>query len=166
MLACDIMTPSPAVVTSETPVRDAALIMNDLGVGFLPVVESRDTMRLRGVLTDRDIVIRCVANYRWHEGTVGACMTSARLVVVHPDTASGEILRLMEEHRLHRVPVVDRDGRLVGVISEGDLARHVGPGDPAAIEALVERISAPSVPMARIAPHPEIIVGGAPGIVS
>jgi CBS domain-containing protein len=145
MLARDIMTVNPVVVTPDAPVYEAAAIMRDANVGFTPVVDDRESMQLKGVLTDRDIAVRCVAGRRSCDGPVGECMTAAPVDAVGPDAEVHEVVALMERQQVRRVPVVDRDGRLVGVIAQADLALSLGPDEPAVIEALVERISAPSV---------------------
>ena len=144
MLARDIMTVDPVVVTPDAAVYEAAAIMRDAKVGFVPVVDDCDSMRLQGVLTDRDVAVRCVAARRSCDGPVRECMTPAPIATVAPDADVHEVVALMERDQVRRVPVVDRDGRLVGVIAQADLALWLGPAEPESIEELVERISAPS----------------------
>lgn len=144
MLARDIMTRSPAVVTPDTPVHEAAALMRDRDVGFVPVVDSRDAMRLQGVLTDRDIAVRCVAARQSCDGPVSECMTTGRVDSVGPDTDLHEVVALMERDQVRRIAVVDARGRLVGVIAQGDVALHLGPTEPNEVVELVERVSAPS----------------------
>lgn len=100
----------------------AARRMAELGVGALPVCGDDD--RLHGIITDRDIVIKCVA-----EGHDPAAVTVGELAqgnVYHVDADAGvqEMLNLMEEHQIRRLPVID-DHRLVGIVSEADIARHL-----------------------------------------
>lgn len=167
MLARDIMTPNPAIVTLSSRVREAAVLMRDLGVGFIPVVESRDSMRLYGVLTDRDVAVRCVASHGSGDDPVTSCMTTTPITTVDPDTEIHEVMKAMEREQVRRIPVIDRSGRLVGVVAQGDLALKVGPDEPTAIEALIESISAPSVRIpSQPALHPEIVVGDVPRVVS
>jgi len=152
MLAREIMTPNPLVATRDTPLHEAAAIMRDANVGFVPVVDGRASMRLEGVLTDRDIATRCVAARHSCDGPVGECMTPGPIDAVRPDTDVHEVVALMERGQLRRVSVVDGDGRLVGVIAQADLALRLGPNEPATIERLVERISAPAVAVPSLTP--------------
>lgn len=100
----------------------AARRMRDLDVGALPICG--DDNRLHGIITDRDIVIRCVA-----EGSDPATMTAGDLALGKPVTVEAmadvsEVLRSMAGHRIRRLPVIESH-RLVGMISEADLARHL-----------------------------------------
>jgi CBS domain-containing protein len=101
---------------------DAARMMRDLGVGSLPICG--DDQRLKGIITDRDIVVRCLADGRDPASMTAADMAQGRPFVVDADADAGDVLRSMTEHRVKRMPVID-DHRLVGMISEADLARHL-----------------------------------------
>jgi CBS domain-containing protein len=101
---------------------DAARMMRDLGVGSLPICG--DDQRLKGIITDRDIVVRCLADGRDPASMTAADMAQGRPFVVDADAGAGDVLRSMTEHRVKRMPVID-DHRLVGMISEADLARHL-----------------------------------------
>jgi CBS domain-containing protein len=101
---------------------DAARMMRDLGVGSLPICG--DDQRLKGIITDRDIVVRCLAEGRDPASMTAADMAQGRPFVVDADADAGDVLRSMTEHRVKRMPVID-DHRLVGMISEADLARHL-----------------------------------------
>jgi CBS domain-containing protein len=100
----------------------AARMMRDLGVGSLPICG--DDQRLKGIITDRDIVVRCLAEGRDPATMTAAEMAQGRPFVVAADADAGDVLRSMTEHRVKRMPVID-DHRLVGMISEADLARHL-----------------------------------------
>jgi CBS domain-containing protein len=101
---------------------DPARMMRDLGVGSLPICG--DDQRLKGIITDRDIVVRCLADGRDPASMTAADMAQGRPFVVDADADAGDVLRSMTEHRVKRMPVID-DHRLVGMISEADLARHL-----------------------------------------
>ena len=101
---------------------DPARMMRDLGVGSLPICG--DDQRLKGIITDRDIVVRCLAEGRDPASMTAADMAQGRPFVVDADADAGDVLRSMTEHRVKRMPVID-DHRLVGMISEADLARHL-----------------------------------------
>jgi len=114
------MTENPSCTTPEKSLQDAARMMRDEDVGIVPVVEDMDSKRLRGVVTDRDIAVRCVAEGK-QNATVRDCMTS-EVRSVRPDSDVDEIIRIMQEDRIRRVMVVDND-RIVGVVAQADLAR-------------------------------------------
>ena len=142
MRARDLMTPDPYVVVPEEPVSRAAEIMHDQDVGMVPVVDNPTHMRLRGVITDRDIALRCVGRGRGPDTPIEHCMTTSPLTTVDPTAWAPEVLELMKQDLVRRVLVVD-EGRLVGVIAQADVARVEGPLHPVAVEEVLERISQP-----------------------
>jgi CBS domain-containing protein len=143
MKARDIMTPNPTVVTPYEPIARAAQVMRDLDVGIVPIVNDREHMRLEGVLTDRDIAVRCVAEHHGSRCQVRDHMTAEPLDTVSPDTDVAEIIAMMERDRVRRVPVVAPDHRIVGIIAQADLVLKLGPREPARVEHLVEAVSEP-----------------------
>ena len=143
MKARDIMTSDPHVITQRESLSRAAEIMRDLDVGIVPVVDDPSSMRLLGVITDRDIAVRCVAKKHGSACTVGDHMTSARLDTVHPDDDVDTVIALMEREQVRRIPVVSEDNRLAGVIAQADLATKLGPKDSQKIEEVLQRVSAP-----------------------
>lgn len=143
MKARDIMTSDPCVVTQREPVWRAAEIMRDLDIGIVPVVDDSSSMRLLGVITDRDIAVRCVAKKHGSSCTVGDHMTSGHLDTAHPDDDIDTVINLMERDQVRRIPVVSDGDHLVGVIAQADLATKLGPAEPLKIEEVLERVSAP-----------------------
>ncbi len=120
----EIMTPAPVCCTRETGVADVARMMRDLNCGALPVIENdAASAEVVGMITDRDIVVRALA-----DGadptllTAGDCMTMV-VMTVNPETRMEECARLMEEHQVRRLPVVDAKGDCCGIVSQADLAR-------------------------------------------
>jgi CBS domain-containing protein len=118
----DVMTPNPRVVQPTESIQSAARIMREEDTGVVPVVESGD--RLVGLVTDRDIVVRAVAQGQGASEPVRSIVTP-ELVVATPDMSTKEATKLMAEHQVRRLPVVDGD-RLVGIVSIGDLAVKEG----------------------------------------
>ena len=114
----EVMTSSPTTVEASTSVQDAARLMKRDDVGALPVVEGE---RLTGMITDRDITIRAVAEGRT-ELTVGD-IASKDVVSIDPQQSLEEAARLMAEHQLRRLPVCEEDGRLVGIVAQADVAQ-------------------------------------------
>jgi CBS domain-containing protein len=139
MKARELMTKDPVVVTPEEPVTRAAQIMRDENVGAVPVVEDRGSMRLRGVITDRDIAVRHVAEAHSQNCRVSDELTSGPLKTVTPETDTHEVLELMKREQVRRVPVVQGE-RLVGIIAQADIAQSENAN---AVGKVVERISEP-----------------------
>lgn len=116
-LVREIMSKDCVTVTPQDTIINAAMKMRDLDIGFIPVVEGK---KLAGVITDRDIVIRCVAEKKPDTTKVGEVL-SQNLVTVSPDTTVDEAAKLMAREQVRRLPVVEH-GELVGVVALGDLA--------------------------------------------
>jgi CBS domain-containing protein len=143
MLTKDIMTANPTVTTPDDFIQRAAESMRNLDVGMLPVVDDLQTRRLVGVITDRDIVVRCMADHGTSQCQVRDHMSSSPLVFVHESTTLDDVAAQMEEYQVRRLPVVTPNMRVVGVVTQADLARRIGHANPKLIEEIVERISTP-----------------------
>ena len=114
----DVMTPLPRVVDMSASVMDAAEIMRDADIGDVVVLEGR---RLYGILTDRDIVVRVLAE-RSDPATVRVGQVCSReLTTILPTASVGDAVRLIREKAIRRLPVVE-DGEVVGIVSMGDIA--------------------------------------------
>ncbi|HEY6084978.1 MAG TPA: CBS domain-containing protein [Nitrospira sp.] len=115
----DIMTPQAEVISPDATAEDAAAIMKNLDIGVLPVC---DEAGLVGVLTDRDLVVRVLAAKRDPKATlVGEAMTPS-VVYCFEDEDIDHAASLLAEQQVRRLPVLDRERKLVGVISLGDIA--------------------------------------------
>jgi CBS domain-containing protein len=137
----DIMTRNVEVVSADASLRDAAKKMKDLDVGLIPVC---DGDRLRGVLTDRDITIRATAAGRDPSKTKVSEVMSTDLAYGLEGQEIDEAVSVMEARQIRRLPVVNMDKRLVGIISLADIAVHVGDRDLSG--ETLEEISAPAEP--------------------
>jgi CBS domain-containing protein len=115
----EVMTHDVSFVTPETPLAEVARRMRDEDIGALPVVEND---RMIGMVTDRDIVVRCVAAGNANDATARTAM-SPKVLYCYDDQSVNEILMNMGEQQVRRMPVVNRDKRLVGVVSIGDLSQ-------------------------------------------
>jgi CBS domain-containing protein len=131
----DAMTSNPRGVETSTPVVEAARLMKSEDVGSLPILESE---RLVGMVTDRDIVLRVVAEGKDVQSSTVGEIASRDLVTVDPQQDLDEALRLMAQHQVRRLPVVEEDGRLVGILAQADVATS---GHDAKTGQLVEEIS-------------------------
>ena len=113
----DVMTPNPRTVSPSDSIQNAARIMRDEDTGAVPVVENG---RPVGIVTDRDIVVRAVAEDGQLDRPVSAIVTTG-VIAATPDMSTRDAANLMSEHQVRRLPVVEND-RLVGIVSLGDLA--------------------------------------------
>jgi CBS domain-containing protein len=131
----EVMTSKVCSIDADKPIAYAAKMMRDEDVGLAPIVEGD---RLVGTLTDRDIAVRVVAEGRDPQSTTVRDVASTDLVTVDPQQDLDEALRLMAQHQVRRLPVVEEDGRLVGVLAQADIARQAGDRKTGEV---VERIS-------------------------
>jgi CBS domain-containing protein len=134
----DVMTRDPHSVSPATPARDAARIMKDEDVGIVPVVEGG---RLVGVVTDRDLAVRIVAEGRDGTTTVGDVMSTGRIATCRPDEELDRAMDTMAREQLRRIPIVDERGALVGIVAQADVVRKAH--DDSKAERTVEKISEP-----------------------
>lgn len=136
LLVRDIMTGSAASVSRSDTLLDTVRRMRDLDVGGLPVCGKGG--RVQGMLTDRDVVIKAVAKGRALDRITAGKITRGRPVTVAADATALKALRTMSRHKVRRLPVTD-GGKLVGVLSQADIAKHLGDDQ---VGALIESISA------------------------
>lgn len=130
----EAMTPNPKTVEPSTTAQEAARIMKSEDVGSLPIVEGD---RLTGVVTDRDLAIRILADGKGAETTVGE-IASKDVVTVDPQQSLEEAARLMAENQIRRLPVTEEDGKLVGILAQADVAQS---GHDALTGEVVQQIS-------------------------
>lgn len=136
MRARDIMSADPIVVTRDTLMRDAAELMKKYDIGALPVVATRVVPKLVGMITDRDLVTRCMA-----AGHTGLCRVGEHMTAT-PDSVLADadvatVASMMGQEHVRRLPVTDGDRCVVGMVSLTDVARALGPTDPARFAELV-----------------------------
>lgn len=138
----DIMTRDPSCVTADATVREAAQIMRRENIGLVPVVQGDSDRKLIGVVTDRDIAIRCIADGRDGTCRVRDVMSADTLSTCQPDEDVNRVMEAMGREQVRRIPIVDERGSLLGIVSQADLARKAK--DEHRVEDTVERISRPS----------------------
>src|SRR5437867_10152120 len=141
MKAQDLMTTSPACCTPSSTVGEAGQLMRDHDCGCIPVVEG-DSMRLVGVLTDRDVACRCVAEGKSPDTPVREVM-STNPQSCHPEDDVAAVEQIMIETQVRRVPVVDAKECCVGMIAQADLALSAEAASDREVGRVVERISEP-----------------------
>jgi CBS domain-containing protein len=131
----DVMTANPRTIEPSTSVQEAAKLMRDQDVGPIPIVERGSVV---GILTDRDIVLRVVAEGKDPSSTSAGEVASRDLVTVDPEQTLDEALRLMAKHQVRRLPVSEEDGKLVGIVAQADVALQA---DDRSTGEVVEEIS-------------------------
>ena len=136
----DVMTPGVEIVPADTTVRDAALVMAEHDIGAVLVGPEG---KPAGILTDRDIIIRVVVEGRDPGAVAAGEVMSSTLFTCRDDDPVEAALGRMEERQVRRLPVVDADGRLVGIVARSDLHRAAAdPPAPAADSAGAEQAQA------------------------
>jgi CBS domain-containing protein len=133
----EVMTTRPRYVTPDTPVTQAAEVMESDDIGALPVV---DGDQLTGMITDRDIVIRAIAKGKDPRGMPVREIYSREVLAVRPDDDIRDVLKAMAGYQVRRLAVVDQDNHLVGVVSQADVALEA---KEKAVGEMVEEISRP-----------------------
>jgi CBS domain-containing protein len=131
----DVMTSNPRTIDADQSVAYAAKMMQEEDVGLAPIVEGD---RLVGMLTDRDIALRVAAEGRDPDQVNVLDVASKNLVTIDLRQDLDEVLRIMAQHQVRRLPVVEEGGRLIGVVAQADIARE---GDDATTGQLVQEIS-------------------------
>ena len=135
----DVMTARPRGVTPDTPVSSVAELMAAEDVGAVPVL---DGDQLSGMVTDRDIVVRAVAKGKDPRGMPVREIASREIATIGPDQDLSDALRVMAANQVRRLPVVDDENRLVGILSQADVALEAKEKD---VGEMVEEISKPPV---------------------
>ncbi len=139
MLCKDVMTSHVTTCAPQASAQAAALIMSEEDVGIVPVVDP-DTQRLVGVVTDRDLCLDVVAAGK-HPGDAHVSDSlHTEPVTCRPEDSIEQCLTLMQRHRVRRIPIVDGDGRCVGIVSQKDVALRVS--DPQGLHETLRQISA------------------------
>lgn len=142
----EIMTPDPVCCLPEDTAQKVAAVLREKNVGAMPVVLDQSSRKLVGVITDRDLCCRVLAN-----GSNPATMRIDRIFSANPVTCrEGENVahceQLMQEHQVRRIPVVDGEGRCIGIVAQADLALKEKPEKISRIVAAISRpaVTAPS----------------------
>lgn len=139
----NLMTENPTCVTPEATVREAAKLMESQDVGSLPVVQDESSRRLVAMVTDRDLAIRILAQGKDGNSLVRDAMSS-NVQSCKVDDSLDEVEKVMSRHQVRRVPIVDEQNRVIGMVAQADLARErkaVGEKD---FGKVIEKISEPA----------------------
>ncbi|MET9444153.1 CBS domain-containing protein [Streptomyces sp. NPDC006610] len=138
--AADIMHPGAQWVPATETLDRVAQLMRELNVGAMPVSDPTDTNeRMCGIITDRDIVVGCIAAGHDPAQTTAGDLCKGTPRWISADAGVEDVLREMENNQIRRLPVIDENKRLVGMISESDLAHHLSDDQ---LAQFVERVYA------------------------
>jgi CBS domain-containing protein len=140
MRKCEkVMTKKTVCCLPNDTVAKAAQLMKRENVGAIPVIENQQTQKLVGIVTDRDLALKIVAVGRDAKSTqVGAVMTR-KVVTCHPEDDLQKALDAMSEHQLRRIPIVDKDNKILGIIAQADVATRLN--KPEKTAEMVKKIS-------------------------
>lgn len=137
-----VMTPNPAVCTPETPIREVAQMMSRNDCGEIPVVESEHNATPVGVVTDRDITVRIVAEGRDMASARASDAMSSPVTTVRESASIQDVCALMEREQIRRMVVVDDAGKISGIVAQADIARS---GRDEETAELVREVSEPTL---------------------
>jgi CBS domain-containing protein len=138
----DVMTKNPSCCLPTDTVTKAAQWMRDEKVGSIPVVENEKTKKLIGIVTDRDLALEVIANGRDAKTTKVADVMTQGVITCNADDDVQNAVDAMAEHQLRRIPVVDADQNIVGIISQADVATRID--EPQETAKMVKEISQPA----------------------
>ena len=138
----DVMTQDPVCCLPTDTVSKAAQLMKDEDVGSIPVVEDEETMKLIGIVTDRDLALQVVAPERDASSTQVEDVMTYEVITCRASDDVQKAVDAMAQHQLRRMPVIDSDHRIVGIISQADVATRVEKSEE--IAEMVTEISQPT----------------------
>ena len=138
----DVMTTAPVSCVPDDLVIDAARLMRAQDIGAIPVVTDQESQRLVGMVTDRDLAVRVIAEGRDVRATLVGDVMSSQPVTCQLTDVYQDALQAMGEHKVRRIPVVDAQGRLAGIIAQADVATRLA--QPSTTGVVVEAISEPA----------------------
>jgi CBS domain-containing protein len=125
MKCSEIMTKDPSCCLPSDTVFEAAQLMKSEDVGPIPIVNDKETKKLEGIVTDRDLAMKVFAEGLDPKNTRVEEVMTTGVVTCSPDDNANNVLELMEQHQVRRIPIVDDSDRLVGIISQADIATRM-----------------------------------------
>ncbi len=135
----EVMTKNPVCCRPDDLVAKVAKLMQTENIGSVPVIENEQTRKLVGIVTDRDLALKIVAEGRNAKSTKVATVMSRQVVTCRAGDDLQKAIDAMAEHQLRRIPVVDEDGKIVGIIAQADVATRGN--QPEKTAAMVKEIS-------------------------
>jgi CBS domain-containing protein len=142
MKKCDeVMTKNPVCCMPSDLVAEAAKLMKSGNIGSVPVIENKQTQKLVGIVTDRDLALKIVAEGRDARSTKVESVMTRKVVTCLAEDDMQKALDAMSKHQLRRIPIVDNDNKILGIIAQADVATRVN--QPEKTAAMVKGISLP-----------------------
>ena len=141
MNVSEVMTDSPQCCSPDTGLQEVAQMMVDCDCGCIPVVDGKDSKMPVGMITDRDITCRVVAQGRNPLDLTARDAMTSTVVSVTPETSLEECLNLMEESQVRRIAVVDKNGKICGIVAQADVARNADEQKTAEVVQQVSKAS-------------------------
>lgn len=138
----DVMTADPNCCTPDTGLQQVAQMMVDCDCGCIPVVDAEKSKMPIGMITDRDITCRVVAQGKNPLDLTARDAMTSTVLSVNPETSLQDCLNLMEESQVRRVAVVDQDGRICGIVAQADVAMKADDEKTAEVVQQVSRANA------------------------
>jgi CBS domain-containing protein len=135
----EVMTKDPVYCLPNDSVVIAAELMKSENIGSIPVIENKQSQKLMGIVTDRDLALRIVAGALDAKSTTVESVMTHQVVTCHADDDLQKALDAMAEHQLRRIPVVDKDNKVVGIIAQADVATRAD--QPEKTAEMVKEIS-------------------------
>ena len=152
-LCREVMSENPICCLPSDPVDVVAQLMVTEDVGSLPVVRDLQTTNLIGIVTDRDLTVRVVAEGRHPKGTAIEEVMTPEPVTCQAEDDIQRVLEIMTEHQVRRVPIVDHNGHLIGIIAQADIATRIA--EPEKTAQVVEEISQSPIHSERLTDLPQ-----------
>jgi len=139
----EVMTKTPVCCLPNDMVAGVAELMKSANIGSMPVIENEQTKKLIGIVTDRDLAIKIVADGLDAKFTKVATVMTRKVIACYVDDDLQKALDAMAEHQLRRIPVVDNDNKVVGIIAQADIATRID--QPEKTAEMVKEISQPNL---------------------
>ena len=138
----EVMTKNPVCCLPSDTVSKVAELMKSKDIGPIPIIDNEQTRTLVGILTDRDLAVKIVADGRNPKSTKAEEVMTREVVTCHAEDDLQNALDAMSGHKLRRIPVIDNNSRIVGIIAQADVATRVD--EPEETAAMVRGISQPN----------------------
>jgi len=135
----EVMTKNPVCCRPDDMVAKVAQLMQSENIGSIPVIENEQTQKLVGIVTDRDLALKIVAKGHDAKSTKVEAVMTHQIVTCRAEDDLQKALEAMAEHQLRRIPIVDNDNKIVGIIAQADVATRVN--QPEKTAAMVKEIS-------------------------
>jgi CBS domain-containing protein len=135
----EVMTRNPVCCLPDDMVKNAAELMKSQNIGSIPVIENEQTQKLVGIVTDRDLALKIIAEERDARSTKVESVMTRKVVTCRADDDLQKALDAMAEHQLRRIPIVDNDNKVVGIIAQADVATRAD--QPEKTAEMVKEIS-------------------------